>query len=147
MMKLLYPLAPYKENKPNNKDYWLQMNKKQISNLSTLPFASIVSHGYYHDDLSRINLSDAGAERAHSKQYLENIIDKSVNSFAFPYGTYTHEVVAAAQNIGYDQLLAINFHFTEDYSDPMRMKERLTINLLILPANQKHAIITRRYEG
>jgi peptidoglycan/xylan/chitin deacetylase (PgdA/CDA1 family) len=146
MMKLLYPLAPYRDNKPNDKDYWLQMSKEQIRDLSDCPFASIGSHGYYHNDLSRINVSDAAGEMAHSKQYLENIIDKPVNSFAFPYGTYTRDVIAVAKNIGYDQLLAMDFHFVQDYSDPM-MKERFTVNPLISPANQMHATITRRYEG
>jgi peptidoglycan/xylan/chitin deacetylase (PgdA/CDA1 family) len=145
MMKLLYPLAPFRENRPDDEDYWLQMSVEQISDLAASPFASIGSHAYYHNDLARIPLNDAIEEMVRSKQYLENITNKPVNCLAFPYGTYTRDVVTAAKNVGYNQLLAMDFHFEEDRLDPI-MKERFTVNPFISPANQMHATITRSYE-
>ena len=85
MMDLLYPLVPFRESKPNDADYWLQMTTEQIKELSVSPFASIGSHGYYHNDLSFIPIQDAVNEMQHSKQFLENIVNKPVNSFAFPF--------------------------------------------------------------
>jgi peptidoglycan/xylan/chitin deacetylase (PgdA/CDA1 family) len=145
MMKLLYPLTPFRKDKPNDEDYWLQMTEEQIRDLSASPFASIGAHSYYHNDLARISIDDAAWELTHSKQYLENLINKPVNSFAFPYGTYTRDVVQAAKNAGYDQLLAMDFHYTEDRSDKV-MRERFTVNPFISPVNQLHATITGRYE-
>jgi len=145
MMKLLYPLVPYKESKPYNEDYWLQMTTEQIRELSLSPFASIGSHGYYHNDLACINIRDAADEMTRSKKYLENIIDQPVNSLAFPYGTYTRDVTEAAKNIGYNQLLCMDFHFAEDHLDPI-MKERFTVNPFINTPNQMHATITGSYE-
>jgi peptidoglycan/xylan/chitin deacetylase (PgdA/CDA1 family) len=144
MMKLLYPLAPYRENKPDE-DFWLQMTKEQIRELSASSFATIGSHGYYHNDLSRISIGDATEEILRSKQYLENIVDKPVNSLAFPYGSYTTAVVAAAKCAGYKQLLATDFNFAADHSDTA-MRERFTVNPFISPVNQMHATITRSYE-
>ena len=105
MMKELYPLVPYMENNHIDIDYWLQMTKEQIRELSLSPLVDIGSHSYYHNDLARIGIDDAADEMLRSKQYLENITGKPVNSFAFPYGTYTPEVVEAAKNAGYTQLL------------------------------------------
>ncbi|MDB5134103.1 MAG: hypothetical protein JWP37_706 [Mucilaginibacter sp.] len=145
MMKLLYPLVPYRENKPNDEDYWLQMTKEQIQELSASPFAGIGSHGYYHNDLACIPIGDAVDEMARSKQYLENIIDKPITSLAFPYGSYTRATIKAAKNAGYDQLLAMDFYFAEDHADGA-MRERFTVNPFISPVNQMHATITRSYE-
>ncbi|HTE00447.1 MAG TPA: polysaccharide deacetylase family protein [Mucilaginibacter sp.] len=145
MINLLYPLAPYRENNPGDEDYWLQMTREQIRELSASPFVTVGSHGYYHNDLARIPLNDAMDELTRSKQYLEDIIDQPVNSLAFPYGSYTRDVVHAAKNAGYDQLLAMDFHFDEDHADKT-MKERFTVNPFISPANQMHATITGSYE-
>jgi len=144
MMQQLYPLAPFKEN-VQEKDYWLQMTVQQIGELSASPFASIGAHGYYHNDLSRISLKDAAEEMVRSKQFLESTTQKPVNSLAFPYGTYTRPVIEEAKRAGYNQLLAMDFHFEEDLSDPA-MRERFTVNPFISPINQLHATITRKYE-
>jgi peptidoglycan/xylan/chitin deacetylase (PgdA/CDA1 family) len=145
MMELLYPLVPFRESKPADKDFWLQMTREQIRELNACPFAGIGSHGYYHNDLSRISATDAKNELILSKQYLENITGKPVNSFAFPYGSYTRDVVAAAKDAGYSQLLTMDFNFAEDHSD-INMKERFTVNPFISPVNQMHATITKVYE-
>jgi peptidoglycan/xylan/chitin deacetylase (PgdA/CDA1 family) len=145
MMRLLYPMVRCVKDRPDDEDYWLQMSKEQIRELSLSPFASVGSHGYYHNDLARININDAADELVRSKKYLENIIDGSVNSFAFPYGTYTPNVVDAAKNAGYKQLLCMDFHYAHDYSDPL-MKERFTVNPFINTINQMHATISRSYE-
>jgi peptidoglycan/xylan/chitin deacetylase (PgdA/CDA1 family) len=145
MIKELYPLVPYMENEHIDTDYWLQMTKEQIGELSSSPFATIGSHGYYHNDLARISINDAAAEMQRSKEYLENITGKPVNSLAFPYGTYTADVIAAAKNSGYTQLLGMDFHYETDHADPA-MKERFTVNPFISTVNQMHATITRKYE-
>lgn len=144
MMKLLYPLIPFKTNK-QDEDYWLQMTKEQIKELFTSPFANIGAHGYYHNDLARINLNDAAEELVFSKQYLESIIEKPVTSFAFPYGSYTLEVIEAAKKAGYKQLLATDFQYPQDQED-VTMHERFTVNPFISVNNQMYATINRRYE-
>jgi hypothetical protein len=37
-------------------DYWLQMTTEEIKKASQSPFITIGSHGYYHNDLARIQL-------------------------------------------------------------------------------------------
>jgi peptidoglycan/xylan/chitin deacetylase (PgdA/CDA1 family) len=144
MMDLLYPLVPFKKTAAEQ-DYWLQMTIAEIKKLATSPFVDIGAHGYYHNDLSRISIHDAAWEMNASKNFLENLIDKPVKSFAFPYGAYTQPVIETAKKAGYSQLLAMDFNFEEDKHDPA-MRERLTVNPFISPINQMHATITRRYE-
>jgi peptidoglycan/xylan/chitin deacetylase (PgdA/CDA1 family) len=144
MMELLYELSPFRNNEAE-KEYWLQLTAEQIKQLSYSPFVTIGAHGYFHNDLSRISVSDAEAELKLSKQYLEKITSKPVTSFAFPYGSYTPEVVDAAKKAGYSQLLAMDFKFLEDNED-ITMRERFTVNPFISTSNQMYATITRRYE-
>lgn len=145
MMELLYPLTPFRESKLGDEGFWLQMTETQIRELSASKYVGIGSHGYYHNDLVHIALHDAVDEMARSKSYLENLTGKPVNSIAFPYGTYTPDVVQAAKNCGYTQLLAMDYHFEHDHSDEL-MRERFTVNPFISPANQMRATISRKYE-
>jgi len=144
MMKLLYPLVPFKTNK-QEEDYWLQMTEEQIKELSASRFVNIGAHGHYHNDLGKINICDAIDELIFSKQYLESIIGKPVNSFAFPYGVYTPEVIAAAKKAGYQQLLAIDFQSAKERSEAT-MRERFNVDPFISANNQMYATINRRYE-
>jgi len=144
MMKILYRLVPFKDN-VSDQDYWLQMTTDQIKTLSNSPFVTIGAHGYYHNDLSRINIKDAAHEMRQSKQFLENLLQKQVNSLAFPYGSYTLPVIDEAKKAGYNQLLAMDFHFEEDRHSTA-MKERFTVNPFLSPVNQMYATIIGRYE-
>src|SRR5581483_646222 len=144
MMKLLYPLFPFRERHVDA-DYWLQLTEDQVRELSQSPFVNIGSHGYFHNDLSKLPVKGAMSEMLRSKQFLENIVNKPISSFAFPYGTYTRETVTEAKKANYKQLLAMDFRFKKDHEDTA-MRERFTVNPFISPANQMHATITRSYE-
>lgn len=144
-MKLLYQFAPYSDSRPADHDYWLQMAPDEIKELASSPLVTIGSHSYYHNDLAHIGTKKAADEMIRSKKYLEGITGKSVNSFAFPYGSYTRDIAEAAKDAGYNQLLAMDFHFDEDHADTS-MRERFTVNPFISPINQLHATITRQYE-
>ena len=145
MMNLLYPLVPYRDSRPDNEDYWLQMTPQQIRQLSLSPLATIGSHGYYHNDLARINIDDAKQEMIRSRQYLEDITGRAVNSLAFPYGSYNGDVIGAAKDAGYSQLLCMDFHSPHDQNDPA-IRERFTVNPFINTINQMRATVTQRYE-
>ena len=144
MMQLLYPLGNFKKNKADE-DYWLQMTKEEIRDLSRSEFVTIGAHGYYHNDLSRIDPDKATCELAKSKHYLESVTGKNINSFAFPYGAYNPAVIDEAKKAGYNQLLAMDFLYDDDKRDAS-MRERFTVNPFISPVNQLYATITRHYD-
>lgn len=144
MMNALYALVPFKGD-PNQIDYWLQMTPAQIKELAASPYATIGSHGYYHNDLAQIDPHDAFEELVRVKLFLEKLIDKEVNSLAFPYGSYDTEVIAQAKQAGYRRLLAMDFNNETDVADET-LRERFTVNPFISPVNQLYATITRKYD-
>jgi len=144
MMEELYPLVPFKANK-NDEDYWLQMSREQIKQVAASPYITIGAHGYYHNDLAKINIEDVKEELVNTKTYLETVTGKPVNSFAFPYGSYNADVVAIAKKTGYDQLLAVDFLSMGDNNDHT-LRERFTVNPYLSTPNQMFATIVRKYE-
>jgi hypothetical protein len=145
MMRLLYPLAPYMDNKNKDVDYWLQMTSEQTGELSLSPPVHIGSPGYYHHDLARIDPHNGVTEMVLSKQYSENITARPVNSLAFSYGTYTSDVAVSAKHTGCDPLPGMDFHLEDDHADRV-MKKWFTVNSFINTTNQVHATITLTYE-
>ena len=142
MMERLSHIVGFRENK--QEDYWLQMTTDQIRELSLSKYVTIGAHGYYHNDLSKIPIDDARSEMIRSKKILENIIQKEVNAIAFPYGTYTKSVLAEAKKAGYSKLLAMEFLYPDDMTDPT-MRERFTVNPFISTNNQMYANIKGKY--
>lgn len=144
MMEAFYPLVRFKQCR-QNQDYWQQMTMGQIKALSASRFAHIGAHGYYHNDLAQINIDDAYNEMLRSKLYLEDIIQKPVDSLAFPYGSYNEPVIKQAFKAGYRQLLATDFVLPTD-GENSALRERFTVNPFISPVNQLFATINRRYD-
>jgi peptidoglycan/xylan/chitin deacetylase (PgdA/CDA1 family) len=126
-------------------DYWLQMSKEQIKSLATSKWATIGSHSAYHNDLAKETVDELKQDLQRSKHFLESVTGKEVKALAFPYGSYTEEVVRQAKNAGFSQLLATEFLYKENYKDQV-LKERQTINPFISPINQLYATIAGNYE-
>jgi peptidoglycan/xylan/chitin deacetylase (PgdA/CDA1 family) len=143
LLNLMDKLTGFHRDK-HYQDYWLQMTGEQIKALSASRYATIGSHGYYHNDLSRIDTASAEKEMVQSKHYLENLTGKEIISIAFPYGAYNTNLLQLAKKTGYKQLLATEFNTLQDQAEPA-LKERLTINPFISTANQMYATIRGEY--
>lgn len=70
-------------------DYWLQLTKEEIRDLSVSKWVTIGSHSYYHNDLAKISPTSAQDDICRSKQFLEDIAGREIKAIAFPYGSYT----------------------------------------------------------
>jgi len=143
VIKILEPWLP-RQVKNTVTDYWMQMTLSQIQELSRSRFATIGCHGYYHNDLAHHGFEDVKTELIRSKQFLENAIQKEVDSLAFPYGSYSRETVSIAKSVGFRKLLAGEFLFPADLSDPA-MRERFILNPYISVNNQMLATIHGKY--
>lgn len=126
-------------------DFWLQMSVEQIRELAANPLVTIGSHGYYHNDLSMIDSELMRKELTDSKRFLESLTGKEVRSLAFPYGSYSDNVVDTARECGYKQLLATGFNASSDAQTP-ELKERFTVNPFISTVNQMHANLSGDYK-
>ncbi|MEO5561786.1 MAG: polysaccharide deacetylase family protein, partial [Chitinophagaceae bacterium] len=143
MMEDLYHLAGFRNN-INDDDYWRLMTDEQIKELSTSPWATIGSHGYYHNDLAKIPIDKVKEELIQSKDYLEKVTGKEVKALAFPYGSYNKQVKDEAIRVGYTQLLGTETLLPGDNEETM-IRERFTINPFIQVHTQMQATIKGNY--
>src|SRR5207247_9757668 len=77
------------------------MDRNELEAISRSELIEIGSHTHAHTDLAEVTLEHAHREMVASKQELEELIDKPVLSFAYPYGRYSPACPAAAEAAGY----------------------------------------------
>jgi peptidoglycan/xylan/chitin deacetylase (PgdA/CDA1 family) len=127
-----------------HEDYYLQMSESQIKKMAQSPFVTIGSHSHTHADLVEIPLNEAIEEMRFSKDWLEHITGKTVDSFAFPYGTYHVELIEKAKQMGYQYLLALDYNNQEDSKIP-ELEKRFGNNPFLSVKNQIWCILNEKY--
>ncbi|HTD92155.1 MAG TPA: polysaccharide deacetylase family protein [Chitinophagaceae bacterium] len=127
-----------------DQEYWLLLEDVQLRALAQSKWATVGAHGYYHDDLARIEQVGLKKDLRRSKQYLERVTEKEITALAFPYGSYSPAVIAEAREAGYTRFLATDLMHPSD-EEVEGLRERLTINPFISSLNQSYASITGNY--
>ena len=74
---------------------------KNIAGLSRSSLISIGSHGHNHLDLTKINDNQLKTEIGKSKDIIERLIKKRINSFAYPFGRYNKRIIIEIQKANY----------------------------------------------
>ena len=64
------------------------ITKEQLIEMSKCELCTVGSHGISHNEFVLLNKEQALQELQNSKHILEQIVNKSVDLFAFPYGSY-----------------------------------------------------------
>jgi peptidoglycan/xylan/chitin deacetylase (PgdA/CDA1 family) len=77
------------------------MSKEEIKALSDLG-VEIASHTLKHTDLRNVSTEVAKEELQLSKSILEEITNKEIVSFSFPYGSYNDDLISLAIDCGYN---------------------------------------------
>jgi glycosyltransferase involved in cell wall biosynthesis/peptidoglycan/xylan/chitin deacetylase (PgdA/CDA1 family) len=77
------------------------MNREELDSVAKLDFIEIGSHTSTHADLGDATYEQALDEMVAAKRELEEMLDRPVPSFAFPYGHYSAACPAAAEAAGY----------------------------------------------
>lgn len=131
-------------NDPVYFPYFKLMDEKEIQRLSESPYATVGSHGLYHNCLDRVSITGCQKELEISKNYLENITQREVTSLAYPDGSYTQEIIDLAEKVGYKMQLSVDQLFPEDTQDS-RIENRFGINPYISFNNQMECIINGQY--
>lgn len=78
-----------------------KLNDEQVKFLSNSGLIEIGSHTMTHANLAKLDDTECLDELTQSKQSLESLIHRSVNSFAYPFGIYSARDVRLAQQVGY----------------------------------------------
>ncbi len=79
----------------------MYMNWSQIEELSRKPYVVFGAHSVNHYYLPKSSPAVLLNELTESKRVLEQHVGYNVNWFAYPYGAFNDEVVAAAKHAGY----------------------------------------------
>ena len=82
------------------------MNEAQVKQLSSSSFAHVGSHCKEHLALSTCDEPTLKNELQGSKEALESITGKKVDSIAFPYGDHNATIVEQSKKAGYSTLLS-----------------------------------------
>ncbi len=89
------------------KKFYLSID--EIKYLSSLGF-EIGSHGCSHTVLSRLNKNEQFKEINNSKEFIEMVISRKVNSFCYPYGrkmSYNNETIKILKKLNFKSAVAV----------------------------------------
>jgi peptidoglycan/xylan/chitin deacetylase (PgdA/CDA1 family) len=124
--------------------YWQLLAPADIREMADNARFTIGAHGHTHQDLARLAPEQARLELAACRDFLQKTTGRPVSALAYPFGTYTRDLVESAAEMGFSQQLALDFSFPEDHTDH-RLRERMCMNPFISDANQWLAVQKGRY--
>lgn len=126
------------------KPYWKTLSDAEIRQLDASPWATIGLHAYYHDNLGILPHQQAIKLIEKGKYYLENILQRNIESIAYADGSYTRNLIDYAERLGLQEQYAVDYLFPEDEADT-RIKSRLTINPYTSLPHQVWATLHGKY--
>jgi len=103
------------------------IDKETIKKYASEPLLEFGSHTHSHFCLEYLSKDVLIDELSRSKELIETITQQKVISLAFPDGSYNQETLYEAKKLGYQNLVAVNYHFNENNSDP-NLLSRFTIS-------------------
>ena len=99
-----------KDNIPEElqRDLYDGMSESMLNEISSHPLITIGNHSETHPILSRCSNDQLIREIKGSKLYLEKLISKKVEYFAYPKGDYNEKIVNFVKNTGYKAAFGID---------------------------------------
>jgi len=79
----------------------------KISGLSKFKNCEFYSHSHNHIDLTRLSNNKLEQEIVSSKLTLEKQLNRQINSFVYPFGKYSQEVLKMVKKAGYKSALGL----------------------------------------
>lgn len=79
------------------------LNKDMINVLNQSPYVNIQSHSYRHVNMNALPIDEMRVELFRSKNYLEEMCNKNIDEFCFPFGYFSHELIKLSKSVGYNQ--------------------------------------------
>ncbi len=106
------PPLPTEEFAPLN---WSQAREMDAENVS------IESHTATHPILTRVSENDLNFELKASKTRLEEVLERRIEHFCYPNGSFDARVQAAVENAGYRCATTTNYGFNEKRTNRFRL--------------------------
>ncbi len=114
-------------------DSGAMIRREQLEQLARQPeTVELGAHTVNHPPLDELGIEEIKREVSDSKQALEQIIDRSVNTFAYPFGAYDARVRAAVIDAGFNSAAAVKNAFSHPDDDPWAIA-RFTVGTATSP--------------
>lgn len=98
-------------------DHWRLLDQTQLIELNRGSLIDIQSHTHGHYHLDCLTEPDLFDELDRSKRILEETLNRTIDTIAFPYGRYNQTVKRICREVGYTKLVAVDYHLEEDSED------------------------------
>lgn len=100
----------------------------------------IGSHGLHHHDLTRLTFKELEAEIGISREILEQRLGVKVETFAYPWGLYTTQVVDIVRKVGYCSAVGVGSGWENGPETDRFHLERKTMSRADSLADFKHKV-------
>jgi len=100
------------------------LSEHQILELVDGGLIEVGCHTATHPQLSALSSSEQRNEIVQSKRRLENLLDRTITSFAYPYGwqcDYTRETTALVREAGFDCACSVTNRCVDRHSDVFQL--------------------------
>jgi peptidoglycan/xylan/chitin deacetylase (PgdA/CDA1 family) len=114
----------FDKHKNNHQMLWQLMDKEQLKSISKSKLVTIGSHGYFHNNLGELPISDSVTELVKSKETLENIIQKEINEIGYPDGSFNKNLIIEAKKIGLVYQLGTEYNEIDNFKNHPNIKGR-----------------------
>jgi peptidoglycan/xylan/chitin deacetylase (PgdA/CDA1 family) len=104
-------------------ELWKVLNSSELRELSSSRSVEIGSHGHSHYKLANLDIATARRDLELSKILLQGVLEKEINTIAYPFGSYNKEIKDLAGKLGYNYQMAVDYIYKEDITD-MRILNR-----------------------
>jgi peptidoglycan/xylan/chitin deacetylase (PgdA/CDA1 family) len=95
-----------------------RLSLRQLAELAGATSIELGAHAVRHRRLDELDDRELALELEGSKARLEDIVQGTVDSFAYPHGAYDRRVRAAVVRAGYDSAAAVKNAVAHDRDDP-----------------------------
>jgi peptidoglycan/xylan/chitin deacetylase (PgdA/CDA1 family) len=100
LYRFMEPYATFRKN-PTYDQWWKLLSPADLTRLGQHPLITIGSHGVMHLNYPFVGNSAAMSDMKESKTELERLTAAPVDQLAFPFGTYTPELINIAHETDY----------------------------------------------
>ena len=104
---------------PGKKDF--PMTREQLKDLISHPLIDLGIHTVTHMALSYHPLPIQKAEISESKQYLESLCERPIDSIAYPYGNYNNFTLAIAKDLHLNAAFTTAEKVVTNHTDPFQI--------------------------
>ena len=114
----------FDKHKNNHQMLWQLMDKEQLKSISKSKMVTIGSHGYFHNNLGELPISDSVTELINSKKTLENILQKEINEIGYPDGSFNNQLILEAKKSGLIYQLGTEYNEIDNFKNHTNIKGR-----------------------